>query len=227
MRPTNVAILVGLVVCIVMVPLERTRSREPARNGASQWRLDSRFRSHGSCIRTAINLGSAFASGYSWWVPEVYGEGGKTFSAAYLFGPTMPRNPHGNVMVYVTTLLGPRRDSSAIGRVRGYFLYPFAAAVFAIVGFVAILRAREKPAARRLMWFGLGYLGALTGTLLLLHFHRCRIHSAGRHSYCSSRRARARRAANRWMRDVLRNQNRNARQARRRGGRDRARCCCS
>ena len=41
-------------------------------------------------------------------------------------------------------------------------MYPFAAAVFAIVGFVAILRASEKTAARRLMWFGLGYLAALT-----------------------------------------------------------------
>ena len=50
--------------------------------------------------QNAINLGSPFASGYAWWVPEVYGAGGKTFSAAYLFGPTMPRNPHGNVLVY-------------------------------------------------------------------------------------------------------------------------------
>ena len=112
--------------------------------------------------QNAINLGSAFASGYAWWVPEVYGAGGKTFSAAYLFGPTMPRNPHGNVIVYVMTLLGLDGMLGDPGDAR-YFLYPFAAAVFAIVGFVAILRAPGRTAARRLMWFGLGYLVALTG----------------------------------------------------------------
>ncbi len=112
--------------------------------------------------QNSINLGSAFASGYAWWVPEVYGAGGKTFSTAYLFGPTMPRNPHGNVLVYLTTLLGLDGMLGDRGNPR-YFLYPFAAAVFAIVGFVTILRAPERSAARRLMWFGLGYLAALTG----------------------------------------------------------------
>ncbi len=97
--------------------------------------------------QNSINLGSAFASGYSWWVPEVYGAGGKTFSAAYLFGPTMPRNPHGNVIVYVTTLLGLDGMLGDRGDSR-YFLYPFAAAVFAIVGFIAILRAPGRPAMR-------------------------------------------------------------------------------
>ena len=112
--------------------------------------------------QNSINLGSAFASGYTWWVPEVYGAGGKTFSLAYLFGPTMPRNPHGNVIVYATTLLGLDGMLGDPGDAR-YFLYPFAAAVFAIVGFIAILRAPDRTAARRLMWFGLGYLAALTG----------------------------------------------------------------
>ena len=95
-------------------------------------------------------------------MPEVYGAGGKTFSIAYLFGPTMPRNPHGNVLIYATTLLGVDGMLGDRGDVR-YFLYPFAAAVFAIVGFLAILRASDKPAARRILWFGLGYLAALTG----------------------------------------------------------------
>ena len=112
--------------------------------------------------QNSINLGSPFASGYAWWVPEVYGAGGRTFSIAYLFGPTMPRNPHGNVIVYVTTLLGLDGMLGDRGDAR-YFLYPFAAAVFAIVGFIAIFRTPGRSAARRLMWFGLGYLAALTG----------------------------------------------------------------
>ena len=61
--------------------------------------------------QNSINLGSAFASGYAWWVPEVYGAGGKTFSIAYLFGPTMPRNPHGNVIVYAHDAARTRRDA--------------------------------------------------------------------------------------------------------------------
>ena len=94
--------------------------------------------------QNSINLGSPFASGYAWWVPEVYGAGGRTFSIAYLFGPTMPRNPHGNVIVYVTTLLGLDGMLGDRGDAR-YFLYPFAAAVFAIVGFIAIFRAPVDP----------------------------------------------------------------------------------
>ena len=81
---------------------------------------------------------------------------------AYLFGPTMPRNPHGNVIVYLTTLLGLDGMLGDRGNPR-YFLYPFAAAVFAIMGSSRSLRTPGRSVARRLMWFGLGYLAALTG----------------------------------------------------------------
>ena len=144
-----------------MVPLERRDLRACSKPGiaiAIGFAIPVAWQLH----QNSINLGSAFASGYTWWVPEVYGAGGKTFSLAYLFGPTMPRNPHGNVIVYATTLLGLDGMLGDRGDAR-YFLYPFAAAVFAIVGFVAILRAPDRTAARRLMWFGLGYLAALTG----------------------------------------------------------------
>ena len=155
-----------------------------------------------------MNLGSAFASGYSWWVPEVYGAGGRTFSAAYLFGPTMPRNPHGNVVVYVTTLLGLDGMLGDLGDPR-YFLYPFAAAVFAIVGFVAILRAPERIGARRLMWFGLGYLAALTGLYCFYLFTDVAfILPAAFVLFIAAGAGAA--AANRWMRDVIRNRNRSA-----------------
>ncbi len=160
-RPTNATILAGLAVGVVMVPLEKQDPAGLLKVGLAiaigcaipvAWQ----FR------QNAINLGGAFASGYAWWVPEVYGAGGKTFSAAYLFGPTMPRNPHGNVLVYLTTVLGLDGMLGDPGNPR-YFLYPFAAATFAIIGFVTILRATERFAARRLLWFGLGYLAALTG----------------------------------------------------------------
>jgi 4-amino-4-deoxy-L-arabinose transferase-like glycosyltransferase len=159
-RPTNVVILVGLALCVVMVPLERRDLASLAKVAlavAIGFAIPVAWQLH----QNSINLGSAFASGYSWWVPEVYGAGGRTFSAAYLFGPTMPRNPHGNVIVYLTTLLGLDGMLGDRGNPR-YFLYPFAAAAFAIVGFIAIFRAPGRSNARRLMWFGLGYLGALT-----------------------------------------------------------------
>jgi 4-amino-4-deoxy-L-arabinose transferase-like glycosyltransferase len=158
-RPTNAVILVGLALCFVMVPLEKrgTSLLSAAVAVAIGFAIPVAWQLH----QNAINLGSPFASGYAWWVPEVYGEGGRTFSAAYLFGPTMPRNPYGNVLVYVTTLLG--LDGFVGHRASpGYFLYPFAAAAFAIVGVFAALRVSGRNAMRRLMWFGIGYLGALT-----------------------------------------------------------------
>ncbi len=160
-RPTNATILVGLALCVVMVPFEKgdLPSSDQSGDRSGNRICDS------SRVAVASELdqsGSPFASGYAWWVPEVYGAGGRTFSIAYLFGPTMPRNPHGNVIVYVTTLLGLDGMLGDRGDAR-YFLYPFAAAVFAIVGFIAIFRTPGRPAARRLMWFGLGYLAALTG----------------------------------------------------------------
>jgi 4-amino-4-deoxy-L-arabinose transferase-like glycosyltransferase len=160
-RPTNATILVGLAACVVMVPLEKSDLSSLLKVAvavALGFAIPVAWQLH----QNSINLGSAFASGYSWWVPEVYGAGGRTFSIAYLFGPTMPRNPHGNVIVYLATLLGIDGMLGDRGDAR-YFLYPFAAAVFAIVGFIVVLRAPGRPAIRRLLWFGLGYLGALTG----------------------------------------------------------------
>jgi 4-amino-4-deoxy-L-arabinose transferase-like glycosyltransferase len=209
MRPTNAVILVGLAACVVIVPLEK---RDPASLLTSvlavaigfavpvAWQLHE----------NAITLGSPFASGYAWWVPEVYGAAGRTFSAAYLFGPTMPRNPYGNVLVYVTTLLG--LDGFIGHRASpGYSLYPFSAAVFAIVGLLAIVRSTEKPEARRLIWFGLGYLGALTALYCLYIFTDVAfILPAAFILFIAAGAGAA--IANRWVRDVLRNRNRSAAQ---------------
>ena len=209
MRPTNGVMLVGLVLCVVMVPLERRDLRSLLSAGiavAIGFAVPVAWQLH----QNAITLGSPFASGYAWWVPEVYGSGGRTFSAAYLFGPTMPRNPYGNVLVYVTTLLGLDGFIGHRGS-PGYSLYPFAAAVFAIVGFVAILRDKEKPAARRLMWFGLGYLGALTVLYCFYIFTDVAFILPAAFILFIAAGAGAS-IANRLIRDVLRNRNRSVRQ---------------
>src|SRR5260370_42229799 len=65
-------------------------------------------------------------------------------------------------MVYVTTLLGLYGIVVNPGNPH-YVLYPFAGGVFAVIGFVGILRGAVNPTAKRLTWFGLGYLAALTG----------------------------------------------------------------
>ena len=109
-RPTNATILAGLALCVVMVPLER-RDLPSLFKAALAIAIGFAIPVAWQLHQNAINLGSAFASGYAWWVPEVYGAGGKTFSAAYLFGPTMPRNPHGNVHRVRHDAARPGRDA--------------------------------------------------------------------------------------------------------------------
>ena len=204
-RPTNAVILVGLALCVVMVPLERRDFASLAKVAlaiAIGFAIPVAWQLH----QNSINLGSAFASGYSWWVPEVYGAGGRTFSAAYLFGPTMPRNPHGNVIVYLTTLLGVDGMLGDRGNPR-YFLYPFAAAVFAIVGFIAVFRAPGRSNARRLMWFGLGYLAALTALYCFYVFTDVAFILPGAFILFIAAGCGAA-AANRYMRQVFKNRNR-------------------
>lgn len=207
MRPTNAVILGGLAVCILMVPLEK-RDLSSLLKAAIAIAIGFAIPVIWQLHQNSINLGSAFASGYAWWVPEVYGAGGRTFSIAYLFGPTMPRNPHGNVIVYLTTLLGLDGMLGDRGNPR-YFLYPFAAGVFAIVGFIAIFRTPGRTAARRLMWFGLGYLAALTGLYCFYLFTDVAFILPGAFVLFIAAGAGGA-IANRWMRDVLRDQNRSA-----------------
>jgi len=205
-RPTNAAILAGLALCVAMVPRDLSSLLKAAIAVAVGFAIPVAWQLH----QNSINLGSAFASGYSWWVPEVYGAGGKTFSIAYLFGPTMPRNPHGNVIVYLTTLLGIDGMLGDRGDAR-YFLYPFAAAAFAIIGFIAIFRTPNRTAARRLLSFGLGYLAALTGLYCFYLFTDVAfILPAAFVLFIAAGAGAAQ--ANRWMREVLRNKTLSARQ---------------
>ncbi|MGO9607932.1 MAG: glycosyltransferase family 39 protein [Candidatus Binataceae bacterium] len=167
-RPTNATIVAGIVLGLVLVPPSIDEFRQFAIAGAAfiaGFVVMPLLQMHSN----SIYLGGAFQSGYAWWVPEVYGSAGRTFSAQYLFGPTMPRNPHGNFPIYVTTLLGIDGLLGDQGDPR-YLLYPFAAAVFAAVGIVAVFRQKENRLARRAVVFGLGFLGALVAVYLFYLF---------------------------------------------------------
>ncbi|MHB8384707.1 MAG: glycosyltransferase family 39 protein, partial [Candidatus Binataceae bacterium] len=153
-RPTNAVMLAGLALAMTIVPPARARIAKLTRPLAAfavaftlpvVWLLRI----------NSLHLGGAMRSGYPWWVKEVYGAGGTGFSINYLFGPTLPRNPHGNVPIYLSALLGVDGMLGDRGDAR-YFLYPVAAAAFAIIGIVAILRTPAFRAARRVVWFGLG-----------------------------------------------------------------------
>jgi hypothetical protein len=72
----------------------------------------------------------------------------------------MPRNPHGNVIIYLMTLLGLDGLLGDRGDAR-FFLYPFATVVFSAVGINATIRDLGMRTAKRVMWFGLGFLLAL------------------------------------------------------------------
>ena len=205
MRPTNVTIFAGLALCLVMLP-PRDRAPSTLLKSAIAIAIGFAIPVGWQLHQNAIHLGSPFASGYAWWVPEVYAAGGKTFSAAYLFGPTMPRNPHGNVPIYAMTLVGLDGLLGDRGDTR-YFLYPFAAAVFAIIGFLTILRSPERPAARRILWFGLGYLAALTGLYCFYLFTDIAFILPAAFVLFIAAGAGAS-IANQWTRNIFRSQNR-------------------
>jgi 4-amino-4-deoxy-L-arabinose transferase-like glycosyltransferase len=169
-RPTNATILGGVVLCLAMVP--------PA--GAAMGPRATLLALGAFAVAFAIAplwqlhlnaqyLGGAFRSGYAWWVPELYGSISRTFNPDYLFGPTLPRNPHGNAPVYLATLAGVDGILGDPGDLY-YFVYPFAAAAFAVVGIAAAIREPGRRVVRRLVWFGVGFLGALLAVYLVYVF---------------------------------------------------------
>jgi hypothetical protein len=161
-RPTNAAILFGIIATMLIV-----RSR-PSIKMTIAFAVAFAIFPLWQAWTNARILGSPFASGYVFWVPEVYGAMGKTFSARFLFGPTMPGNPWGNVISYVLTLSGLDGMLGDPGDPR-YLMYPFAAAAFAIVGIISAMRIRSASTLRTL-WFGLSFLAALLAVYLFYFF---------------------------------------------------------
>jgi hypothetical protein len=169
-RPTNAAILAGVALCLATVPpagagMELSATLSALAAFAVAFAIAPLWQLH----LNAEYLGGAFRSGYAWWVPEVYGRLAQTFNPSYLFGPTLPRNPHGNAPVYIATLAGLDGMLSDPGDLY-YFIYPFAAAVFAAAGIVAAIREPGRRVARRIVWFGMGFLGALLAIYLFYVF---------------------------------------------------------
>lgn len=169
-RPTNATILIGIAAAMLIVrPRRRLLDLLPVAIafGAAfaifpLWQAWTNYR----------YLGGPMRSGYVFWVPEVYGSIGKTFSARFLFGATMPGNPYGNVLSYVLTLSGLDGMLGDPGDPR-YLMYPFAAAVFAIIGIIAGLKSQSTAALRaslRAMWFGLAFLAAMLALYLFYFF---------------------------------------------------------
>ncbi len=166
-RPTNATMLAGLGIALVMVPASGSLRRLIAPGLATAaglaifplWQGWENIR----------YLGRALRSGYVFWVPEVYGRLSRTFGLRFLFGPTMPRNPHGNLISYSFALAGLDGMLGDPGVAR-YILYPFAAAVFAVIGIAAALRSSKSRATRRVAWFGLGFLAALVAVYMVYFF---------------------------------------------------------
>jgi len=165
-RPTNATMLIGIAIAMFIV---RWRCRlvqlAPVAIAFGVgfaifpiWQAWTNYR----------YLGGLTDSGYLFWVPEVYGSFSKTFNPRFLFGATMPGNPYGNVLSYVLTLTGLDGMLGDPGDPR-YRMYPFAAAVFAIIGVVIASRSASRTVLR-VVWFGLTFLAVLLGLYLFYFF---------------------------------------------------------
>jgi 4-amino-4-deoxy-L-arabinose transferase-like glycosyltransferase len=165
-RPTNATMLIGIAAAMFMI-----RSRREATDlqiGAVSFGIAFAIFPIWQAWTNSNHLGGASSSGYVFWVPEVYGSFAKTFNPRFLFGATMPGNPYGNGPSYVLTLLGLDGMLGDPGDPR-YLMYPFAAAVFAIVGIVGALKSGARP-VERVMWFGLAFLASLVALYLFYFF---------------------------------------------------------
>ncbi len=165
-RPTSAAMLLGIAAAMIVVRFRRGFiNLLPAAMAFGLafaifpiWQAWTNYR----------HLGGLTASGYMFWVPEVYGSFGKTFSARFLFGPTMPGNPYGNVLSYVLTLSGLDGMLGDPGDPR-YLMYPFAGAAFAALG-IGFASKSQARVVRRVVWLGLVFLAALFALYLFYFF---------------------------------------------------------
>jgi len=165
-RPTNATILIGVAVAMFAIRSRRGVSR--LLPGAIAFGIAFAIFPIWQAWTNFRYLGGSSSSGYVFWVPEVYGSFAKTFGPRFLFGATMPGNPNGNVGTYVLTLAGLDGILGDPGDPR-YLMFPFAGAVFAIVGILVALKSRSR-AVLRVMWFGLGFLAALVALYLFYFF---------------------------------------------------------
>jgi hypothetical protein len=177
-RPTNATMLIGLGAGLIAAPPRRITLTLRTIGALAAIAAAFAIIPAWQAWQNYAHLGSFAASGYVFWVPEVYGSFFKTFNAAFLAGPTMPRNPHGNLAIYLPMLAG--LDGLVLHGWFGetttpaFYLYPFAAAAFAMIGFIAWWRqpaAQLTRASRRVVFFGLGFLASILGVYALYFFN--------------------------------------------------------
>ncbi|MFZ0888507.1 MAG: glycosyltransferase family 39 protein [Candidatus Binataceae bacterium] len=159
-RPTNATMLAGVALSLAVV---RPPTLRQAMAGGIAFAVGFIPFPAWQAHENAAHLGGAFASGYVFWVPEVYGVFSRTFNLSFLAGPTMPRNPSGNISVYLGAIAG-------LDGFTGFHLYPFGAAAFAAIGLGRALRSPVNRATTRVILFGLGFLAALTALYLFYFF---------------------------------------------------------
>jgi 4-amino-4-deoxy-L-arabinose transferase-like glycosyltransferase len=174
-RQTNFALAIAGIAGLLLV---RNQSESTATGNAGRLTFAASLIAFAmmpawQALRNWRDLGSPFASGYVFWVPEVYGSLNRTFNARFLFGPTMPRNPIGNAAIYGPALLGfDGLVLASMGDRSGplYSLYPAAGAVFAAIGMVRVLQGNLRKSGSRVVCFGLLFLGILCVIYLLYFF---------------------------------------------------------
>ena len=163
-RPTNGAILAGMLAAVLLV---RPRRLQFARVMAFAIGL-SAFPG----LQAWVNLhylGSILSNGYVFWLPEYYRSDFKPFELRNLFEPSDPTFRYGNLVAYAIALLGldgilsqlrVSTEVRTLVHVR-YGLYPFPAAVFAGLGVFFAMRRKGNARTMRAVYVGLGFLPSL------------------------------------------------------------------
>jgi 4-amino-4-deoxy-L-arabinose transferase-like glycosyltransferase len=181
-RPTNCAILLGMLAAVLLV---RPRRLQFARVMALAVGLLA-FPG----LQAWLNLhylGSILSNGYVFWQPQFYSSSVfKTFKLSYLVVPALTSHGngnfvslavpaltnyrHGNLVSYAIAMLGLDgilgqlnlgTELGTLGHAR-YAFYPFPVAVFAGLGMFFAVRGRKRDASTmRAMYLGLGFLASL------------------------------------------------------------------
>ena len=172
-RATNAAILVGMLVAALNVAprrLKLARVMEYAIGFSVFPGLQAWVNLH--------YLGSILSSGYTFWLPELYGSAFTSFQPRFLFEPSFPEYRHGTLISYGLAMLGLDGifgqlnlglEVGTLGHAR-YALYPFPVAVFAALGVFFAIRRKGNPGTMRALYLGFSFLGLLLYVYLLYFY---------------------------------------------------------
>lgn len=162
-RPTNGAIVAGFVAAIWWV-------------GPHKFKFGSLLAFSAACavfpalqgIENLRYFGSFVSNGYTFWVPEMYGSMANAFRPKLLFAPINVTYSHGNLVSYGLAILGADgwfgdmnlgTGNVAIKDAR-FSIYPFAAAVFVIIGLARAVKSGNRRTRRSLL-VGAGFFAGL------------------------------------------------------------------